>query len=86
MNKNIQELQEILRKTWIGADKLDEDLDLLQMEVEYQALISQYSTAYRSGSSWYVGPSLIEHIKQGSLAPGLLNSLFFLSYKLDKKK
>ena len=84
-DKNIQELQNILRKTKLGVDKLGKDLDLLEMEMEYQKLISKYSPAYRSGSSWYVGPSLIEHINKSPISPGLLNTLFLLSYKFSKK-
>ena len=48
-------------------DELEEHEDTYCMmiaETNYQKLISKYSPAYLSGSDWYVGPSLIQYLKQ----------------------
>ncbi len=84
MDKNIEELNKILKDTKVGLDKLTYNLNLLEMEAEYQKLINKYSPAYRSGSSWYVGPSLIDHINKTPLSNGLIHTLLFIAHKLDK--
>jgi hypothetical protein len=85
MNKNIEELIKILKNTRVGLDHLKYNLNLLELEIEYQKIINKYSLAYLSGSSWYVGPSLIEYISNKQLSSELIYTLLFIAQKLNKK-
>ena len=81
MNIDLDRLQKVLDKTKDGLNKLDEDLQLLQLEKNYQNFISQYSPAYLSGSDWYI---LITYLKNESVAIKYLIPLFLLSNKQKK--
>lgn len=85
MNIDLDRLQKVLDKTKEGLNKLDEDLQLLQLEKNYQNFISQYSPAYLSGSDWYIGPSLITYLKNESVPIKYLIPLFLLSNKQKKE-
>ena len=85
MNIDLIRLQKVLDKTKTGLDKLDEKLQLLQLEKNYQDLISQFSPAYLSGSEWYVGPSLINYLKNESIQLKYLIPLFILTNKQTKE-
>ena len=80
---DIKKMQKILKETKEGLEKLDNNLELLKLEAEYQKYISKFSPAYLSGSPLYVGPSLIDHIKKKPLDQSMLCTLFFLSNKLQ---
>ena len=56
--------------------------DLLQLEEEYQKLIANYSEAYLSGSSWYVGISLIDYIHNEKINLSTFAALCVISNKL----
>ena len=62
---------------------MDNKLDIL--EKEYQTYCSKFSPAYLSGSPWYVGPSMKEHIKNENIDLGYLSGMFYVSHKLSKK-
>ena len=85
MNIDLIRLQKVLDKTKTGLDKLDEKLQLLQLEKNYLDLISQFSPAYLSGSEWYVGPSLINYLKNESIQLKYLIPLFILTNKQTKE-
>ena len=76
---DLKELQKVLDQTKKGIKKLDNDIYLLKLEETYQKYISQFSKAYVSGSDWYVGDSIIEHIKKTPVNNGLLSFLFLIS-------
>ena len=84
MNIYFTEFQDILNKNKNknkkGISDVDRNIELLKLEADYQKLISNYSPAYLSGSSWYVGPSLIEHIRQGKINQGCLGILCVVSH------
>lgn len=79
-NFNLNELQEKLNKSKKIIKDLDTKFDtynrkkqILQLEKEYKDLCSQFSPAYLSGCSWYVGDSLIEGTSNKSI-----ENLFFM--------
>ena len=79
-------LQDKLNATKSGLASLDKDIHILKMEKDYQELISKYSSAYLSGSDWYVGPSLREHLVKSKLQPNIMVPLYILSNELYKNK
>ena len=80
---DIQKMQEKLNTCQQLCKKFDDNLNLIKLETEYQNYINKFSPAYLSGSDWYVGPSLIEHINNKKINSDQLAFLFFISNKLN---
>lgn len=90
MNSNIpvHKLLEMLLKDqssqninwWNVAQSI---LDRNSLEAIYQSKIRGFSSAYLAGSSWYVGPSLMDYIDSRPINNGILCSLMYLSRNYD---
>ena len=83
MNWDLNKLQQTLTNTQNGLNKLEDNLNLLQLEQEYQNYINQFSPAYLSGSSWYVGNSIIKYLEKKKINQGMLSAQFFISNKIS---
>lgn len=64
---DLQKLQDTLNKSKQMIKELDQNLEpiirnkkLHDLDIEYKKLCKQFSPAYLSGSSWYVGESLFD--------------------------
>ena len=57
---------------------IENDEKWQNLEKKYQKLSNKYSNAYKSGSYWYIGPSLIKYIKETPLI-----TIFKTDYKLQ---
>jgi hypothetical protein len=79
---NLKELQKKLNKCRKLSDRFDKNIDLLKLEIEYQIYCSKLIKSYLEGSSFYVGPSILEYLKNKPLNSNLLSLLFFISHKL----
>ena len=84
MNWDLEKLQKTLNtsKKLIGNISLQDTL--LKKEIEYQNKIKKFSPAYLSGCDWYVGPSLIESLKNKKYDYTLLENIFY--YHLSQSK
>lgn len=93
--KKYQELQNVLTKSKQTLEdvslKLNYQQKIEQLEEEYQQKIKGFSPAYLSGSSWYVGPSLKQHLQEQLSSPaqldiGIFSFLCVASRQSEKEK
>lgn len=90
--KTMGKLQELLEKHNF-SDRSELSLEelqllggdnLLEIEEDYQSYLKILSPAYLSGSSWYVGPSLIKYLEGKTLNRTVFAGFCYLSHVISK--